>query len=66
VNVAVYFSKLLTIFDQKMANFSALGMRPHPHAVYLWLRWLEVWNAFWFDDKVCDFSTLCYINRRIL
>ena len=38
VNVAVYFAQLLRIFAQIMANFSALGMRPHslhPHAVCL-------------------------------
>jgi len=38
VNVAVYFAQMLKIFARTMANFSALGMRPHPlhpHAVCL-------------------------------
>jgi len=37
--IAVYFAQILKIFAQIMANFSALGMRPHslhPHAVRLW------------------------------
>jgi len=41
VNVAVYFAQILKIFARIMANFSALGMRPHPlhpHAVRLWIR----------------------------
>ena len=40
VNVAVYFAQMLKIFARIMANFSALGMWPHPlhpHAVCLWL-----------------------------
>ena len=38
MNVAAYFAQILKIFAQIMANFSALGMRPHPlhpHAVRL-------------------------------
>jgi len=38
VNVAVYFAQILKIFARIMANFSVLGMRPHPlhlHAVRL-------------------------------
>ena len=38
VNVAVYFAQIFKIFARIMANFSALGMRPHPlhpHAVRL-------------------------------
>jgi len=35
MNVVVYFAQMLQIFAQIMANFSALGMRPHPHAVHL-------------------------------
>ena len=36
MNVAVYFAQILKIFAQIMANFSALGVRPHtphPHSV---------------------------------
>jgi len=38
VNVAVYFAQIFKIFARIKANFSALGMRPHPlrpHAVRL-------------------------------
>jgi len=35
VNVAVYFAQILKIFAKTMVNFSALVMRPHPHAVRL-------------------------------
>jgi len=34
VNVGVYFSQILKIFAQIMANFSAFGMRPHPQHPY--------------------------------
>jgi len=47
VNVAAYFAQMLKIFAQIMANFSALGMRPHPlhpHAVRLWARMLLIGN----------------------
>jgi len=33
MNVAVDFAQILKIFARIMANFSAMGMRPHPHAV---------------------------------
>jgi len=41
VNVAVYYAQMLKIFARIMANFSALGMRPHPlhpYAVRLCVR----------------------------
>jgi len=41
VNVAAGFAQMLKIFAQIMANFSALGMQPHPlhpHAVHLCAR----------------------------
>jgi len=41
VNAAANFAQILKIFAQIMANFSALGMQPHPllpHAVRLWLK----------------------------
>ena len=36
-NAAVYFAQILKIFARTMANFSALGMRMHPHAIRLCL-----------------------------
>jgi len=45
VNAAIYFAQMLKIFARKMANFSALGMRPHPlhcHTIRLCT------SSFWF------------------
>ena len=54
VNVAVYFAQILKIFARIMANFSALGMRPHPllpHAVrlYSWYLCTGPYTGF----KIC-------------
>ena len=46
MNVAVYFAQNLKICAQIMANFSALGTQPHPHAVRLCLPVLSLLCAW--------------------
>jgi len=41
VNEAFQFAQILKFFSRIIANFQALGMRPHPlhsHAVRLWTK----------------------------
>jgi len=54
MNVAAHFAQMLKIFARTMANFSALGMQPHPHAVRLWER-----------SHINRTSKLCWHDRAI-
>jgi len=67
VNVAVYFAQILKIFAKTMVNFSALVMRPHPHAVRLRGAQCKTWarGPFekWYYDVIV-FSRPCYDSGR--
>jgi len=61
VNVAVCFALILKIFAQIMANFSALGMRPHPlhpHAVRLCM--------YPFRISLCEHEPLKFLMKKRL
>jgi len=78
VNTAVYFAQILKIFARIMANFSALGMRPHPvhpHAVRLCFHLLQIVCFFsfsWFQLQTKQnqptsyyyFIKITYNNKR--